>query len=260
MRATVAIGLKWRRPDEECKNGQRKGARGTGPQATSEDVCCIFGEGDGDRTRSPGGAEHDCEVILWSQGVFGSTGSALFNLNDLASGVDFAVLILHPRRLGRDARAGWESGRDNLILELGIFLGMLGARRVLMVALDDGSLIPSDLAGLMYLTIQSGDSDPIRRLAPAVAEIASVIRKLGPRERASASEPELVETNTKIAPATGQPQKRIPKGNSGRPAANGSAPTCLSATATRMGFGSSDFRRCSSRWSERGTSTCGATQ
>ena len=162
-----------------------------------------------------------CEVILWSQGVFGSTGSALFNLNDLAATVDFAVFVFtsDDELSSRGSRSN--RGRENLILELGIFLGILGARRVMMIAPSEGSIIPSDLAGLMYLRFESNAPSAADVLAPSMARMVEWIRQLGPRERMKASEPQLLETDSKaIAPTRHKSPKKSRKGDAGTEATN----------------------------------------
>lgn len=69
------------------------------------------------------------------------------------SNVGFAVVLLSPDDMGYSVKAGEEStkfrARQNVILELGFFLGKLGRRKV--VVLHKGSVeLPSDYHGVLY--------------------------------------------------------------------------------------------------------------
>ena len=87
-------------------------------------------------------------VILHEQASRGMT--VLEKL--IANGdVGYAIVLLTPDDLGR---TGWEEGetpraRQNVILELGYFLGRLGRDRVIAI-LKDNVEIPSDYMGVVY--------------------------------------------------------------------------------------------------------------
>src|SRR5690242_11809424 len=94
-----------------------------------------------------------CEPEVWSQGVFEPTGTTIGSLLEKAQDADFAALIVTPDdsvvTRGREVSAA----RDNVIFELGLFLGSLGPRRVFIIQPYGQDLhMPSDLAGVTPLT------------------------------------------------------------------------------------------------------------
>lgn len=93
----------------------------------------------------------DCEVILWDQGVFEPGLYTLEALIDEAHRSDFAVLIATPddARVSRGQTTAVP--RDNVILEFGLFAGVLGRNRTYVLA-TDGALLPTDILGLTRLT------------------------------------------------------------------------------------------------------------
>lgn len=95
---------------------------------------------------------HEAEPILWSQGVFRDIDVPIENLMAAVESYDFAAFVLLPEDT-MDVR-GEEtlSVRDNVIFELGLFLGKLGRARNFFVApVPSGEMksrLPSDLAGI----------------------------------------------------------------------------------------------------------------
>jgi predicted nucleotide-binding protein len=74
-----------------------------------------------------------------------------------AASASFAVVLLtaddEGRKVGEDELR--PRGLQNVVLELGFFLGCLGRGRV-VVLLDPGVETPSDIAGLVYVTLDEG--------------------------------------------------------------------------------------------------------
>lgn len=95
---------------------------------------------------------HDAEPILWSQGEFRKINVPIENLMISLENYDFAVFVLLPEDStevrGQEALAV----RDNVIFELGLFLGKLGRSRNFFIAPTEPgeikSRLPSDLSGI----------------------------------------------------------------------------------------------------------------
>lgn len=71
------------------------------------------------------------------------------------SNVGFAIILLSPDDIGYDAKKQpvieQARARQNVILEMGFFLGKLGRERVFVLYLEDGKLeLPSDYSGVLY--------------------------------------------------------------------------------------------------------------
>lgn len=74
------------------------------------------------------------------------------------SDVDFAVVLFTPDDVAYPADDSLKSkprARQNVVLELGFFMGTLGRNRV-CVLYSEGIELPSDYAGVLYLPLDSG--------------------------------------------------------------------------------------------------------
>lgn len=93
--------------------------------------------------------DQQCQPTVWSQNVFVPGGTTLGDLLAASQNFDFAALILTPDDsvISRGEQA--MAARDNVIFELGLFLGALGPRRVFIIHPRGEDLrLPSDLAGV----------------------------------------------------------------------------------------------------------------
>lgn len=99
------------------------------------------------------GLEHNVEATIWSQGVFGLSKGNLENLVAASTDYDFAILVLTPDDLTTKRGQSENSPRDNVLFELGLFMGALGRQKTFMVHCRDIQLdLPSDLAGVTAAT------------------------------------------------------------------------------------------------------------
>jgi len=121
-------------------------------------------------------------ATIWAEGAFQAGRTAIESLQDAAAQSDFAVVIITPDDVV-SARDGSASVRSNLLFELGLFVGHLGARRIVIVADPATARIPSDLAGLRFVPFRS--EHPVATettLAQAAAVIREELNKVGQRE------------------------------------------------------------------------------
>lgn len=124
-----------------------------------------------------------CEPAIWSQGVFGLSEGSLEALVKRVDDFDFAILVLTPDDLVASRGEMRPSPRDNVLLELGLFIGALGRERTFMVYRRDAKLkLPSDLAGITPATYQQPDSGTLQSaLGSACTTIEEVIKGIGRR-------------------------------------------------------------------------------
>lgn len=86
--------------------------------------------------------------------------------------VQFAVVLLAAGDLGKPRESDQEAqlrARQNVILELGYFLGKLGRARVCALY-ENGVELPSDYQGVLFLPLDAGDRwkfDLVRELRAA---------------------------------------------------------------------------------------------
>src|SRR6266581_1877693 len=73
------------------------------------------------------------DVSLWSQGVFELSANYLDSLIKAIEASDFAVLILTPDDLMQSRNHESAAPRDNVVFELGLFMGRLGRDRCFFV-------------------------------------------------------------------------------------------------------------------------------
>jgi Predicted nucleotide-binding protein containing TIR-like domain len=122
------------------------------------------------------------EVDVWDQGVFGLSLGTLESLVQVLNNYDFAVLVLSADDLSVSHGVEQNSARDNVLIELGLFIGKLGRERTFVLYQRDSNVkIPSDLAGVTLASF-SPPSDLTRlaaALGPACTKIRNAIRAKG---------------------------------------------------------------------------------
>lgn len=99
--------------------------------------------------------DHACEVTIWSQGVFGLSQGSLESLVAALDDFDFAVLVLTPDDLVHSREVTSPAPRDNVLFELGLFMGALGRQRTFLLYDRSSSIkLPTDLAGVTAATFE----------------------------------------------------------------------------------------------------------
>lgn len=110
------------------------------------------------------------EPQIWSQGVFGLGQGALESLTLAANRADFAVLVMTPDDFVERRGSLNHIPRDNIVFELGLFIGTLGRERTFMVHERDANIkLPTDLAGVTAATFYRSDQ---LNLSASVAQSA----------------------------------------------------------------------------------------
>ena len=130
------------------------------------------------------GLQHDpFDVIIWSDGVFKATNYTLETLEHEVDQADFAIAIAHGDDIAEIREKEWSVPRDNVIFELGLFMGRLGrSRAILMEPREDKVKLPSDVAGVTTIGYKYvPGKDEASHIAPAVNALRSHIQSLGPQ-------------------------------------------------------------------------------
>lgn len=133
--------------------------------------------------------EDVCDADVWDQHVFEPSGETLGRLLDAANDYDFAALVLTPDDVVQKRGASALAPRDNVILELGLFLGALGRQRVFMIAEKGAPLaLPTDLLGVTVVTYKPrAKRQPRAEINPAALRLKEQIRVHGRRRRVMAA-------------------------------------------------------------------------
>jgi predicted nucleotide-binding protein with TIR-like domain/PilZ domain-containing protein len=131
------------------------------------------------------------DATLWSQGVFGLSKGILEELVRAPQSYDFAVLVLTSDDLSYKRGVESNAPRDNVIFELGLFMGALGRERTFVVCARDEPLeLPSDLAGILVATYHSREDGNLQAaLGPACTQIKKEIRRIMGMPRAASATP-----------------------------------------------------------------------
>ncbi len=134
--------------------------------------------------------EFDCASQVWDQGVFAAGGITLDSLIAEAKKSDFAVLIFSADDQVKSRDVTYNSPRDNILFELGLFVGLLGRERTFMLIDKDNDVkIPSDLAGVTPVEFRRNDLGVASYLGPATIRIKNAIAAILKRDRLATSEP-----------------------------------------------------------------------
>lgn len=122
-------------------------------------------------------------VRLWTEDVFEASSFPIESLERELHRVDFAVLVLSPddRVISRNLVA--EAPRDNIVFELGLFMGALGHSRTFLIYPHGIDIkIPTDLKGITALTYEPGSPCGLTsELEAACRQLRKQVLAAGPR-------------------------------------------------------------------------------
>ncbi|MFD2999870.1 TIR domain-containing protein [Pontibacter toksunensis] len=104
--------------------------------------------------------DHSYEVTIWRNGTFKLANSTIDSLTEKASSVDFAVFIFSPDDIATIRSNEEKIVRDNVIFELGLFIGTLGKQRCFIIKPRNVDLhFPTDLLGVTAADFEPNRSD-----------------------------------------------------------------------------------------------------
>lgn len=147
--------------------------------------------------------QSDAEVTTWDQGIFALGLTFIESLMNALARFDFAVLVLTPDDIVQSRSTASASPRDNVIFELGLFMGRLGRDRTFILEQPGcGLKVPSDLMGVTTARYDWPRADT--NYKAAVATVGEAIRErilsMGTREHPNEAmfaglDPKLVTEN-----------------------------------------------------------------
>ena len=121
--------------------------------------------------------EPQIEVTVWDQGIFEPSGYTLEDLSDKMNEFHFAAFVFSGDDLVKIRNKEQFTPRDNVIFELGLFIGTLGRKKCfIIIPRDNNELrIPTDLIGMTYLLFDSKRED--KNILAALGPVSSTIKK-----------------------------------------------------------------------------------
>jgi predicted nucleotide-binding protein len=128
--------------------------------------------------------EHDVFSTVWNNGVFFAGGYALEALEKAVGESDFAVAIAQADDVVRSRKKVQPTLRDNVLFELGLFMGKLTRHRAILIHPKVPNLkLPSDLHGLMLSSYSPDSSLGLAdRLKSACNDIRTIVKLHGVRK------------------------------------------------------------------------------
>jgi hypothetical protein len=132
---------------------------------------------------------HETEPILWTNDVFAPSSTIIESLEQVLDTVEFSVLVVTPDDLRTKHEITAEVPRDNVVFELGLFMGRLGRDRTFLLKVvknDSDPQLPTDLLGMTVVSVDStrSDGDMAAAVSPAVSKLLRAIKKAPRRQPA----------------------------------------------------------------------------
>ncbi len=132
--------------------------------------------------------ERTALCTVWTNGVFFAGGYPLESLEAAVTASDFAIAIAQPDDIVLTRDETHKTVRDNVLFELGLFMGRLTRHRAFLIHPRVKDLkLPSDMLGLTLLSYATGHAEDLSaNLGPACHELRKVIGRLGVRTSSTA--------------------------------------------------------------------------
>lgn len=135
--------------------------------------------------------DHEFEVTLWKNGTFKLSSSAIDDLVEKSSFVDFALFIFAPDDIATIRSRSEHVVRDNVIFEMGLFVGAIGKSRSFILKPRDIDMhLPTDLLGVTPADYDANrsDGDLVSATNRACSLIKAEVERLGLINHESLSE------------------------------------------------------------------------
>ncbi|MGN2670950.1 TIR domain-containing protein [Aliivibrio fischeri] len=127
---------------------------------------------------------HSAYCTPWSQGFFDLSQSTVDAFITKMDDFDFAIFVFSPDDITFIRSQEVKTARDNVIFELGLFIGKLGKERCFIVKPRDLEMhIPTDLLGLTPATYDNNHPNLVASLGVACTQIERSIECLGVRKK-----------------------------------------------------------------------------
>jgi len=124
---------------------------------------------------------HSTHIEDWSQGIFRPSDFPIEALTRKLDEADFGLFVCAGDDIVKKRGVRKPAVRDNVLLELGMYLGRLGRTRTFLALPNDAPDLPSDLLGITPVKFDATKSTQAS-VGPASTQISEVIRFLGPKD------------------------------------------------------------------------------
>lgn len=118
--------------------------------------------------------QFESNVEIWSQGIFKPSSTTLEDLLAVLERNDFAIFIFSADDITLLREKSYNTVRDNVILEMGISIGVIGKKRTFyVVPINENLHLPTDLLG--FNPVQYDPSHP--NIVAALGSVSTVIKR-----------------------------------------------------------------------------------
>lgn len=142
--------------------------------------------------------DHDFEITIWKNGTFKLSSSTIDDLVEKSSTVDFALFIFAPDDITAIRSRNEHVVRDNVIFEMGLFVGAIGKSRSFILKPRNVEMhLPTDLLGVNPADYDAtrSDGDLVSATNRACSLIKSEVERLGLINHAALSESRRIVAN-----------------------------------------------------------------
>lgn len=125
---------------------------------------------------------NNIDVRIWTDGVFGPSSTPIEDLQKEADESDFAAFLFGPDDVVISRGNESDAPRDNIVFELGFFMGNLDRTRTFLIKEHDTDIkVPTDLLNINPITYVHKGGDLTTAIAPACTELRKAIQNIGPK-------------------------------------------------------------------------------
>jgi hypothetical protein len=124
----------------------------------------------------------NAELTIWNELPFKPGQFTLETIMNALDRFDFAVFVFSPDDMVLSRGVATPTARDNVVFELGLFMGRLGRSRAFVLQQANANIkMLSDLSGLTTVTYEwpNRENNPISAVGPACTMIRRAIKDLG---------------------------------------------------------------------------------
>lgn len=142
--------------------------------------------------------DHEFECTIWKNGTFKLSSSTVDDLVEKSSTVDFALFIFAPDDITSIRSRNEHVVRDNVIFEMGLFVGAIGKSRSFILKPRNVEMhLPTDLLGVTPADYDAtrSDGDLVSATNRACSLIKSEVERLGLINHAALSESRKIVAN-----------------------------------------------------------------
>lgn len=142
--------------------------------------------------------DHEFEVTIWKNGTFKLSSTTIEDLVEKSSAVDFALFIFAPDDIATIKDRNEHIVRDNVLFEMGLFIGAIGKERSFILKPRDEIMhLPTDLLGTTPADYDAkrSDGDLVSATNRACSLIKTEVERIGLIDYASLSESKKLKAN-----------------------------------------------------------------